>query len=553
MAENKTALGLEVPGQVINSYKDLKNAVKAAKDEQVKASEQFGISSAEYKKAAKNVADLNDKMEDLGDSSRSLKGSGLERSAQGFSQLGEGLRNLDFDKVKVGLTAIKSALAATGIMLIVQGVMYLIENFDELSKGSGILAKALRFVGDIVTAVVDSIYALTDAIGLTNSSLDKMGEAIAENANKANEALAAQTKEFDRQMKAAKLAGQSTLELEQAKQQAIIDTNKLIVEQIIAFVRAGGELDAEKRKQLTASLDFIKDARLEQKIIEVNHNKEVNKEYEKSLLERKALSDKDFEDYKKSYKDMDDYRRKINDDYAASLHQQALDDRKRLETKSEEEQAFGEADLNASLERVNKESKAKKWSEEDYRNTINGTLQVAQQSFETQAQLVNFLFDLKRSRGIKGSAEDLKLAKRQFQINKALAIQSSIISGIQGVINALSAQSVIPEPFGTILKVATAVGVGIAATVNTAKIASQQFNEGGGGGGGDATASTGNIGSSATAAPPSLATPQNTPPKTTAFDDNGKNQSLVIKAEVVETESTEAQKRVARFQDQATF
>ena len=552
MAENKTALGLEVPGQVINSYKDLKNAVKAAKDEQVKASEQFGISSAEYKKAAKNVADIKYKMDDLGYSSRSLKGSGIERSAQGFSQLGEGLRNLDLDKVKVGLNAIKSALAATGIMLLVQGVMYLIENFEELSKGSGLLGTVLRGVGKIISELKALFDDLTDSIGLTNTTLDKLAETVNKHTQETNKYLQEYNHNLDNQIKLLKANGESTVELEKKKQLAIIATNVLIVQQLIALVRAGKELSEEQRQQVTASIQLIKDARVEQKVIEINHNKEVNADYKKSLDEKKALINKDFEDYKKSYKDMDDFRRKIESDFQAQLHQQALDDRKRLETKSEEEQAFGDADLNASLERVNKESKAKKWSEEDYRNAINGTLQVAQQSFETQAQLVNFLFDLKRSKGKKGSEEDLKLAKRQFQINKALAIQSSIISGIQGVINALSAQSVIPEPYGTILKVATAVGVGIAATVNTAKIASQQFNEGGGGGG-DATASTGNIGSAATAAPPTLATPQNTPPKTTAFDDNGKNQSLVIKAEVVETESTEAQKRVARFQDQATF
>lgn len=552
MAENKTALGLEVPGQVINSYKDLKNAVKAAKDEQVKASEQFGISSAEYKKAAKNVADLNDKMEDLGDSSRSLKGSGIERSAQGFSQLGEGLRNLDLDKVKVGLNAIKSALAATGIMLLVQGVMYLIENFEELSKGSGLLGTVLRGVGKIISELKALFDDLTDSIGLTNTTLDRLAETVNKHTQETNKYLQEYNHNLDNQIKLLKANGESTVELEKKKQLAIIATNVLIVQQLIALVRAGKELSEEQRQQVTASIQLIKDARVEQKVIEINHNKEVNADYKKSLDKKNALIKKDFEDYKKSYKDMDDFRRKIESEFQATLHQNALADRARLEEKHTEEAAFSDDELNASLDRVYKKSKAKKWSEEDYQNAIMRTADVAQQSFETQAQLVNFLFDLKRSKGKKGSEEDLKLAKRQFQINKALAIQSSIISGIQGVINALSAQSVIPEPYGTILKVATAVGVGIAATVNTAKIASQQFNEGGGGGG-DATASTGNIGSAATAAPPTLATPQNTPPKTTAFDDNGKNQSLVIKAEVVETESTEAQKRVARFQDQATF
>ena len=289
---NKDAFGFEVPGQVINSYKDLKNAIKAAKDEQVSVSEKFGASSAEYKKASKSVADLNDKMEDLNDSSRSLKGSGIERSAQGFSQLGEGLRNLDFDKVKIGLGAIKSALAATGIMLIVQGVMYLVENFESLSKGSGVLAKSLRFVGDVLGTIKDALYSVTDALGLTNSELDKQGEAIADYATKSTEALQAQNKEFDNQMKVAKAAGKSTVELEKAKQEAIVETNKAIVEQVIAFVRAGGVMSDEQRKLVTESIQKIKDARIDQKVIEITHNKEVNAEYAKSLKEREDLDKK---------------------------------------------------------------------------------------------------------------------------------------------------------------------------------------------------------------------------------------------------------------------
>ena len=554
---NKDGFGFEVPGQVINSYKDLKNAIKAAKDEQVSVSEKFGASSAEYKKASKSVADLNDKMEDLNDSSRSLKGSGIERSAQGFSQLGEGLRNLDFDKVKIGLGAIKSALAATGIMLIVQGVMYLIQNFEELSKGSGLLAKALRVVGDVIQGAVDLLYEFTDLIGITNSELDKQGEAIADYATKTTEALQAQNKEFDNQMKVAKAAGKSTVELEKAKQQAIIDTNKLILEQIIAFVRAGGELDEEKKKLFNASIQFVKDARVEQKVIEINHNKEVNAEYKKHI------------------KDKQDTDAAYNAAYEKSLTAQRDAQSKAWETERQEKEKnaklYGDFQNNwlkeqgdtewansmdnpdnpkSPLNETNIANQKKRKADE--KAAINETLAVAQLASENQAQMVNFLFDLKRSRLQKGSAEELKAAKRQFQINKAIAIQSSIISGIQGVINALSAQSVIPEPFGTILKVATAVGVGIAATVNTAKIASQQFNEGGGSSGGEASASVGG-GATATAAPPSINNVANTPPSTTQFDSTGKNLSTPVKAQVVETELTATQRGVERFQEQATF
>lgn len=342
MADNKTALGLEVPGQVINSYKELKAAIKAAQDEQVRAASQFGTTSEQYKKATQNVSNLKDQVEDLNDSTKTLKGSGIERSAEGFQQLGQGLKNLDLDKVKTGLNGIRSALAATGIMLIVQGVMYLIENFDKLSKGSGLLAKVLRFVGDIISFVKDSILEFTDAIGITNSKLDKMGENIKAYADKVNEALQQQTKEFDNQIKAAKAAGQSTIELEKAKQEAIIETNKKIVEQIIAFVRAGGQLDEEKKKQLTASLQLIKDARTEEKVIELNHQKEVHENWLK-IQEEKNKKQQEINEANKTLKQQieDQNIKFIKDDdererEAAALKKERAD-RSVIESRASEE------------------------------------------------------------------------------------------------------------------------------------------------------------------------------------------------------------------------
>ena len=251
MAEDKkVAIEVEVKGseQSIESMKDLKAAIKAAKDEQLKAASAFGEGSDEFLKASKKVSQLKDRVDDLNDSTKSLKGSGIERASEGFNQLGEGLRNLDFDKVKVGLTAMKTALAAVGIGLIVQAVMYLVENFEELSKGSGILAKSLQWVGGIITSITNSINAFTDSLGLTNTALDAMGEATVENANKSKEALAGQTAEYDRQIAVAKASGKSAIDLEIAKQQAIIETNKQIVKQIEANVRANAEFgDAEKK------------------------------------------------------------------------------------------------------------------------------------------------------------------------------------------------------------------------------------------------------------------------------------------------------------------
>src|SRR3972149_200753 len=135
----------------------------------------------------------------------------------------------------------------------------------------------------------------------------------------------------------------------------------------------------------------------------------------------------------------------------------------------------------AEDDRITKEESDSLKSVQDAKNRQDSMFEIAKTSNDSLIALSDLFFSVKMANTRKGSAEEEKAARQQFKINKALAIQSAVISGIQGVVNALSAQSVVPEPFGTILKVATAVSVGIAAATNVAKIAATQFTLNGGG------------------------------------------------------------------------
>lgn len=523
-----------------NTVKELRTSLKGLKDEL----NNVEAGSDAFKKLSKSINDTEGKLGDLNDSFSTLTGSGIERTNSSFNLLKEGFLNFDTGKISAGFKGIGSAMSAIPIFLIVEGITYLVTNFKELSQGSGILAKALRVVGDVISYAVDLLYDFTDLIGLTNSELDKQGEAIADYASKVGEALAEQTKEFDRQIKAAKLAGESTVELEQAKQQAIIDTNLMIAKQIEAFVRAGGELDDEKKKLLTASLNFIKDARLEQKAIEVNHNKEVNDDYKKALDEKKKLMDKDFDDYKKSYKDMDDYRRQIEADFQAHLHQQALDDRKRLETKREEEKAFADEDLNNAFFAI--DSKDEKLAEsqqkerDERQKTVDQNLATTKQGLQAAQALTDLYFG-HQLRQAKGNAQkELEIRKKQFNVNKAFGIANAVVDGFGAVQKALNN----PYPLNIVLAVIS----GVLAAANVAKIASTKFDDGGGAGGG--TADTGSLGS---ASAPVVPQPNNT---VTKIEDDGtikKPEQPVVKAIVVETDMTEKQQRVNTIQESAKF
>jgi hypothetical protein len=545
--ENKIPLEIEVKGseESIESFKDLKAAIKAAKDEQIKAASVYGESSKEYQKATQKVSALKDKVDDLNDSTKSLKGSGVERASEGFNQLGEGLRNLDFDKVKVGLVAMKSALAAVGIGLIVQAVIYLVENFDELSKGSGLLAKALRFVGDIITSVKDAVLSFTDSIGITNSALDKMGDATVENANKAKEALAGQTAEYDRQIAIAKASGKSAVDLEKAKQQAIIDTNKALVEQTIAYVRQGGILSDEQKKLLTEQLNAIKTAKTQQTVLEIGENK------------------KQLEDYKKH---LEDKRKAEADAWALTLQirsqnaeAQKKDDERLEKERLEAKKIADEEWLKQTKETLEEEQAFKIDNAEFDRKLVELTeaqkIDISRNSIQSVQQLTDLFFMFKSQKAKKGSKEEEDLARKQFNINKGLQLGLAVIDGFKSI-NASLAQSpiavgVVPNPVG----IASLAFASITAATNIAKIAAAKFQSSGGSGGGEApSTSTPSI-----PAPPTISTQQNNLNQSTQFDSNGKrigsenNQPMKITATIGVDEITKKTDRVDTLEKQSTF
>lgn len=196
------------------------------------------------------------------------------------------------------------------------------------------------------------------------------------------------------------------------------------------------------------------------------------------------------------------------------------------------------------------------------RQRVDAEFQIAQAGTQSLINLSDLFFAIKSANTKKGSDEELKAAKAQFKINKALSIVSATISGIQGVVNALSAQSVVPEPFGTVLKIANAVVVGTAAAANIAKIAATQFNEGGSGGG-SAVSAGASAASAAASSAPSLnntalfSTGQQQQTTITPGASSGTNagapQAPVVKAIVVESDITNSQKRVSSIQERASI
>jgi len=234
MAKQEIAFDLKVEGveQSIESVKDLKNALKAAKDEQVKMANAFGESSKEYLDATKKVSGLKDKVDDLNDSTKSLKGTGVEQLTQGFSQMKEGIMNLDFDKVKTGITAMKSGIGAfaTSAKTALQGFKGAL-----LATGIGALVVALG----VIVAYWDDIKG---AVSGVSSEQKKLNELAAENLKSEQDKLTA----IGAQENILKLQGKSEKEILQIK---LKQTDEAIMASDVAIQQA----ENTKKAQVEAS------------------------------------------------------------------------------------------------------------------------------------------------------------------------------------------------------------------------------------------------------------------------------------------------------------
>ena len=113
--------------------------------------------------------------------------------------------------------------------------------------------------------------------------------------------------------------------------------------------------------------------------------------------------------------------------------------------------------------------------------TFNAGVDAASGAFGSIASLSEAVNETQISNAEGNEAKQEELRKKGFEQSKKFQIAQATIAGIQGVINALTAQSTIPEPFGSILKGVNAGIVAVTTAANIAKIKATKYQGGGGG------------------------------------------------------------------------
>jgi hypothetical protein len=613
MADNTQKVGVQVEVQgaekSIASIKDLKNAIRDARDEQIKMGEQFGTNSKQFQDASKNVANLKDKVDDLSDSTNSLKGTSVEQLTQGFGQLKEGVMNLDIDKIKIGLNSMKS-----GILQFGQSAMSSLSGVQKAMIATGIGAFIVAL--GVIIAYWDDIKELVNGVSSEQEKLNKQSQQNLDTEKAKQEALGSQDnilkqqgksekeilqmkiKQTDETIKASEVQIQNTIATNEAQVKAA-ERNKEILEGLLKFVSL--PITALLKGIDAIGGAFGKNFGLEDKFFGgiskmVFDPEEVKDNGDKSVQEQqKALAKlkNDRAGFQNSIKKIDD------DAFAKNLEAQKAHDaellkeqerfnkeklrlraeleQKQLETETaankfrldaiNEQNAINnestriamdemsEADLQIAVKKANdaralaerEKEGAKLLEQEKYAIALNGLNAIQ--------QVTDVFFAFKSSKLKKGSAEELELAKKAFNVNKALQLATATVSGVQAVQGAFATATA--SPITTVFPAYPFIQAGIAGVLsaaNIAKIAASKFE----GGAGSPSTPSGGGGGASIPAPPTISN-QNANVEGTQFDENGrrigsKNDNTInVVATVGVDEITAKTNRVNVLEKQSTF
>jgi len=265
---------------------------------------------------------------------------------------------------------------------------------------------------------------------------------------------------------------------------------------------------------------------------------------DKKALDAKILAETNAENTAKAELDVMEKGNELND-----LIKQ-LEVKKQIELQNENLTASEKKLINekylADVDKLNQDAENKK--RED-------AFKIAQIGLESTQQLTDMFFMFKKNKAEKGSKEELELAKKQFNVQKAFNLAKVAMDGAMAISNIIATTP--KADFGVMTAVLLASSA-IATVTNMAKIASTKFDGGSassGGGGGSAPSVP------AIPPPPTIATPENNTNKNTSFDETGKNlnfqgstmPTINVKASVGVDEITSKSNRVEVLEQQSTF
>lgn len=585
---------------------DLRKQFEVLEDELFMLAGQGKQNTKEFRDLSAEAANLNAKIDEV-NQTLGTGSSGIDKLGGSFSMLSEGLTSMNFDKIKTGFKGLGSAMNAVPLMLLVSGITMLMEKFD-------VFGKITEVITDVIYAFTDAIgltnkadekaaAAIVENAQKVQTAKEQQYDAEIKKAQAAGQS----TKQLE--LDKLKSTEDSIAKQVEAMKDLQIKKGKLNDEEQknydelqVNLLKASGDREAKEIANNKAKVDEINAYNTFQSNIAEDlrvaklseREKEIDAIRKASAAKLKELNDKEVFDYqqtgdmiKQQIKENKETEKQINElaqieinKINAKYNAEAAEKRKAAAEKEAAEILARQKSLEDAQLSLTKLAVADKLKVED--DGINNLVLVldkatqkriddahkeklqaewleknkydlAKQGLQSVQDLSDIFFLFKKSKAEKGSKEELELAKKQFNVNKALQLGMATIDGFKAITSILAQY---PKFDGGIAMTAALIATGTASLATIAKIAATKFDAGGGGatGGGGGAAPMPSIPS-----PPTIATSNNNTNQSTLFDESGQNLSkqkqpqINVTATVGVDEIASKSNRVSVLENQSTF
>jgi hypothetical protein len=434
------------------------------------------------------------------------------------------------DQGSTSFKGLRGAIIATGIGALVVVLGLVINNFDSIKKAVLNLIPGLKAVGDFVGKLVTGF---TDFIGLT-SEAERETERLKKATDKNNEAL-------ENQIEIMQAQGKTSKEIRAVKNKMYEDE----LNNIRAVLAAQGSLSEEeaarfrelKQQQAVLAAEGVKEAEDAAKVAARKAAETAKKASDAAAAERKRLKEakaaEDKKNQEEEAKKLAEFRLKRINDAKEFTRAERDKDKQDFEKQTEENEKrlLDRVSRDIAIRAKDSEDKAKKFD-----NDKALTDALAANQVEADKVRVASIQSVSNALGV---ASDI--IGKETAAGKALAVAQALINTYLGASEVIKAKSVLPEPFGTISKIANVAAI-IATGIKSVKAITSVKVPGRSAGGGGA-----NIPSSPVTAP---VAPQ---ADTTRLDPTQVNQigNAASRAYVVESDITGNQDKIKRLNRQA--
>jgi hypothetical protein len=587
---------------------DLRKQFEVLEDELFLLAGQGKQNTKEFKDLSSEAAKLNAKIDQV-NQTIGTGSSGVDKLSGSFGMLSEGFTSMNFDKVKAGFKGIGQAMSAVPLMLLVTGITMLAEKFElfkiigeaieklfyAITDAMGLTSKAaeeqtasiiagMQQQQDAINGRYDKEIKLSKAAGedtiLMEIEKSKAVEASAFNQLNTLSALGRKKKKFNEEeqkqyddlQKAlydAQLNRQvleTTLEKKKQDEQKA-NNEKELADKIAADAKAAerAKAAAEKRKADRAA-QLADDMKYMQQI-EAAKIKSIEDEDQRLAIQatlNKQRRDTEINNSKASDSVRIDALRLSAKTFQDEM-QKIYDDKIAREDKAETDRlaaigAMQDAQMKSYTEKANQkyleDQERIKKEKEGYAELEKEKYNLAKQGIEGVQALSDMYFLFRSQNAQKGSKEEAELAKKAFNVNKALQLATATINGVQAVQGAFATATA--SPITTVFPAYPFIQAGLAGVLsaaNIAKIAASKFESASSGGGGGSVSAP----SVPSIPAPPISTASNNTNQSTLFDESGQNlgfkpkQQINVTATVGVDEIANKTNRVSVLEQQSTF